>query len=357
MDGEFEVANEHALTIQQADRTFKPSVPTVNEFQGSSSVAKQVERLLRNCEANEASAALVPWFCDVLTSPKSRRDYFGDLSRFLSVMRQQGVHAYNVTGDHVRLYKEAMKEQGLKTATIARALSVIRGTYEQFGKKGLVSWQVVGDIQAVKTPRVDKGTTPSLSEKEAVALLHAPDKSTIIGLRDHALLFVYFKTACRFAAIANAKVGDLERTDTDWYLVVREKGSNQRRMPLLESASAILTWLRAAGIDLEDKNHPLFCPLEKDRKTPKRRTLGQQTILAIVKRCARQIDIQVDRLGRRGLCTHSLRKTAINNALEHGATVENVQQWAGHADIRTTQSYIRYRDEGAAEAARRCQIR
>ena len=61
----------------------------------------------------------------------------GIFLRFLSVMRQQGVHAYNVTGDHVRLYKEAMKDQGNKPATIARALSVIRGTYEQFGKKGL----------------------------------------------------------------------------------------------------------------------------------------------------------------------------------------------------------------------------
>ena len=86
MDGEFEVENENALTIQQADRTFKPSVPTVNEFQGSSSVAKQVERLLEDCDANEASAALVPWFCDVLTSPKSRRDYFGDRSIDVSVL-------------------------------------------------------------------------------------------------------------------------------------------------------------------------------------------------------------------------------------------------------------------------------
>jgi site-specific recombinase XerD len=180
---------------------------------------------MQQCEASEAAAALIPWFCDVLTSPKSRRDYYGDLSRFLSVMRQQGVHPYNVTGDHVRLYKEAMKEQGNKAATIARALSVIRGTYEQFGKKGLVDWQTIGDIQAVKTPKVDKGTTPSLSEKEAIALLHAPDKSTLIGLRDHAMLFAYFKTACRFAAIANAKVGDLERTDTEWFLLVARQAT------------------------------------------------------------------------------------------------------------------------------------
>ena len=74
-----------------------------------------------------------------------------------------------------------------KPATIARALSVIRGTYEQFGKKGLVPWNVVGDIQAVTSPRVDKNTTPGMSEQEACRLLHAPDTSTLLGLRDHAL--------------------------------------------------------------------------------------------------------------------------------------------------------------------------
>ena len=194
-------------------------------FAKADQIQSHVGSLMQQCEASEAAAALIPWFCDVLTSPKSRRDYYGDLSRFLSVMRQQGVHPYNVTGDHVRLYKEAMKEQGNKAATIARALSVIRGTYEQFGKKGLVDWQTIGDIQAVKTPKVDKGTTPSLSEKEAIALLHAPDKSTLIGLRDHAMLFAYFKTACRFAAIANAKVGDLERTDTEWFLLVARQAT------------------------------------------------------------------------------------------------------------------------------------
>ena len=49
--------------------------------------------------------------------------------------------------------------------------------------------------------------------------------------------------------------------------------------------------------------------------------------------------------------------SALNNALEHGAKVEDVQQWAGHADIRTTQEYIAYKEKGAEEAARRSQIR
>ena len=80
-------------------------------------------------------------------------------------------------------------------------------------------------------------------------------------------------------------------------------------------------------------------------------------MLAIIKKYARQIGLDANRLGHRGICTHSLRKTSLNNALLHGAKVEEVQQWAGHADIRTTQEYISYKQKDAEAAARRCQIR
>ena len=340
----------------------QPQSPTVSglsveDFRQVSQVGKHVGDLLAQCRASGAAAAIIPWFCDALPSAKSRKDYYSDMSAFFRAMDQQGIHPYEVTGDHVAMYKEALLEQGKKSASVARALSVLRGTYEQFGKKNLVPWERVGDIQGVQSPKVTKNTTPSLSEAEAIKLLHAPDQETIIGLRDHAILFTYFKTACRCAAIANAKIGNLERTDTDWFLVVTEKGKKERRQPLLEAAGAILQWVEKSGIGMNDASHPLFTPMANDRKTSKRRPMSQQSILDVVKKYARQAGIQVDRLGRRSVCTHTLRKTALNNALEHGAKVEDVQQWAGHADLRTTQEYIAYKEKGAEEAARRCQIR
>ena len=336
-----------------------PSVARLStaDFAQASLVGKHVGDLLAQCQASEAAAAINPWFYNALPSAKSRKDYYADMSAFFRALQQQGIHPYQVTGDHVAMYKEALLEQGQKSASVARALSVLRGTYEQFGKKNLVPWERVGDIQGVQSPKVAKNTTPSLSETEACKLLHAPDIETILGMRDHAILFTYFKTACRCAAIANAKIGDLERTDTDWFLVVTEKGKMQRRQPLLEAAAPILKWIEKSGIGFTDPKCPLFTPLANDRKTPKRRAMSQQSILDVVKKYARQVGIHVDRQGRRGVCTHSLRKTALNNAFEHGAKVEDVQQWAGHADLRTTKEFIAYKEKGAEEAARRCQIR
>ena len=178
-----------------------------------------------------------------------------------------------------------------------------------------------------------------------------------MGLRDHALLFAYFKTACRSSAIAYARIQDLERTDSDWYLKVVEKGDKERKLSLLESTPAILAWLEASGIDqLREKEAPLFPAMEKDGKTPSRRHLTSRQILRIVKKYARQVGIQVERSGR-GIGTHSLRKTALTNALQHGAKMEQVRSLAGHADIRTTQLYYQEGEKDAEDAARHIQIR
>lgn len=301
-------------------------------------------------------AALLPWVCDRLSSPHSRRAYAADLAAFVSQMRDRGIDPLQVTGDDLRLSKAALLTAGQTTATVARTLSVLRGTYQQFGKRGLIPWEQVRDIQSVESPRVEKNTTPCLRQQEAIRLLHAPDTATLIGLRDFALLFVYFKTAARCSAVRNARVGDLERTDFDWYLVVREKGGKTQRKALLEAASAVLAYVDAAGMR-NDVEGPLFRPLAKDRTTLLRKYLDRSTIWEIVKRHARRAGLEPDRLGRRGIGVHSLRKTALTNALENGAPIQKVQQLAGHADIRTTQLYFRPSAKDSEDAARHIQIR
>ncbi|MFN0019450.1 MAG: tyrosine-type recombinase/integrase, partial [Pirellulaceae bacterium] len=263
---------------------------------------------------------------------------------------------FEVTASHVAIYKEVLTRAGRKSATIARALSVIRGTYEQFGKKGLVDWKTVGDIHAVTSPRVEKNTTPALSEAEAKKLLHAPDETTLRGLRDHALVFCYFITACRCSALLHARVGDIERTDNRFYLVVREKGGKTQRKALLEADGPLLQWLEISGL-IDDPLAPLFPAIARDRKTLLSHPLTRDAVRKMIQRYCLSVGIDPHRLGRRGIGVHSLRKTALTNALEHGAKMEQVQQLAGHSDIRTTQLYYQARERDAEDAARHIQIR
>lgn len=141
----------------------------------------------------------------------------------------------DVTADHVKLYKLALLDAGQKIATVARRLSVIRGAYRQLAAKGLVSWEVAQDIGAVSAGSVQENSTPSLTQKQAVALLEAIPTDTLQGIRDLALISVFFMPGCRVSAIVGTCVGHLEHDGVEHYLNVTEKRGKKHRKILLDA--------------------------------------------------------------------------------------------------------------------------
>jgi site-specific recombinase XerD len=307
-------------------------------------------------DAPSTVAALVPWICDALLSNHSVKAYGRDLMHFVRHMHVQGIAPLHVTADHVKLYKRALLEADMKPATVARRLSVLRGTYKQLAAKGLISWETAHDIAAVKATGIQKNSTPSLTQKQAIALLEAIPGDTLQGIRDLALMSVFFLTGCRVSAVIGVCVGHLETDGVEHYLNVTEKRNKKRRKILLDAARPVLAYVARAGIG-DDKEGPLFRPLKPDESDFLRRHLDRKTPWRLVKKYCRAAGIDPDRLGSRGLGIHSLRKTAINDAIRNGASMHEVREFAGHADIRTTEIYFVRREEDAEVAARRIQIR
>jgi integrase/recombinase XerD len=300
--------------------------------------------------------ALVPWVCDVLLSDHSVKAYGRDLVDFVRHLQAHGVGPLEVTADHVKLYKRALLEAGMKATTVARRLSVLRGVYRQLAAKGLLAWETAQDIAAIKAPAVQKNSTPSLTQKQAVTLLEAVPTDTLQGLRDFAILSVFFLTGCRVSAVIGACVGHLETDGVEHYLHVTEKRNKKRRKILLDAARPVLAYVARAGIE-DDKEGPLFRPLSPSRLVLVRRHLDRKTPWRLVKKYCQAAGIEPERLGGRGIGVHSLRKTAINDAIRNGAGMHEVREFAGHADIRTTELYFIRKEEDAEVAARRIQIR
>jgi integrase len=88
-----------------------------------------------------------------------------------------------------------------------------------------------------------------------------------------------------------------------------------------------------------------------------RRHLDRKTPWRLVKHYCWVARIDPDRLQGRGVGVHSLRKTAINDAIRNGAQMHEVREFAGHSDIRTTELYFVRKEQDAEMAARRIQIR
>jgi site-specific recombinase XerD len=318
-------------------------------------LARALEAAGSNAPTN-AAEALVPWICDALLSNHSVKAYGRDLTDFLRHMQAQGVTPLEVTADHVKLYKRALLEAGMASATVARRLSVLRGAYKQLAAKGLVTWETAQDIAAIKAAGVQKNSTPSLTKLQAIALLEAIPSDTLQGLRDLAMMSVFFLTGCRVTAVIGACVGHLEHDGVEHYLHVTEKRNKKRRKILLDAARPVLAYVSRAGIG-EDREGPLFRPLTPDGSGFERRHLDRKTPWRLVKKYCRAAGIDPDRLGGRGIGIHSLRKTAINDAIRNGATMHEVREFAGHSDIRTTELYFVRKEEDAEVAARRIQIR
>ena len=334
-----------------------PRMPERSDFLAGDTAAR-VEAFLAQALPSVASKpegvtqALVPWICDALLSNHSIKAYGRDLVDFLQHMNARGVDALQVTADHVKLYKRALLEAGMQRTTVARRLSVLRGAYKQLAAQGLFAWETAQGIAAIPAPPgVEKNTTPSLTPKQAIALLDTIPTDTLQGIRDFALMSVFFITGCRVSAVIGACVGHLETDGVEHYLHVTEKRHKKRRKILLDAMRAVGIDVAAAGIG-DDTEGPLFRPLTPDGQSLLRRHLDRKTPWRLVKKYCRAAGIEPGRLGSRGIGIHSLRKTAINDAIRNGAQLHEVREFAGHSDIRTTELYfIRKEEDGEMAAA------
>ena len=219
--------------------------------------------------------------------------------------------------------------------TIARRLSVLRGAYEQLAAKGLVSWETAQDIAAVKAPGVQKNATPSLTQRQAVALLEAIPTDTLQGIRDLAMMSVFFLTGCRVSAVTGACVGHLETDGVDHYLHVTEKRNRKRRKILLDAARPVLAYVERAGIK-DDREGPLFRPLRPNGIGLARRHLDRKTPWRLVKQYCEAAGIDPRRLGGRGIGIHAYARppSTTPSATAHDARSEGIRRPRRHPHHR-----------------------
>jgi integrase/recombinase XerD len=232
----------------------------------------------------------------------------------------------------VLAWKRQLETKGLKPATIRRKLAALSSLFTH-----LVHHQVlaVNPCREIGRPKVNRrhGTTPAFSQAQARALLDAPDATTLQGLRDRAILSLGFQAGPRRDSIVTLKVRSLRQDSGFDTLLFTWKGGHQHAVALHpQIAQRIRDYLAAAG-HAEDLDGPLFRPIQSRRGLPVRRHLQPLTIDGILQRYVRQVGIKAR------YTPHSMRATFITTALANGASLEDVQAAAGHANADTTKVY------------------
>ena len=261
--------------------------------------------------------------------------YTRELAAFLSFL---AVHHGGVPGladladlrpADFRAFMAKRLGDGLAHASLARAMSVIRGFFKRAAKTGRLENPAIG---AVRSPRIPASIPKPLSVRDARAVIEVGDgdgnRDTTAWLhaRDIAVLTLLYGAGLR---ISEALSLNREQRPVGETLCIRGKGGKERLVPLLPAiAEAVRDYLDlcpyAGGDDA-----PLFVGARGGRLQP-----------AIVQRRMREIRA---RLGLPETATpHALRHSFATHLLARGgdsADLRTIQELLGHASLSTTQRY------------------
>lgn len=282
----------------------------------------------------------------IIRSPSrdTRENYARDVAQFLKFIGQSDKPEalIQVRPHHVAAWRDQLREKGLANSSISRKMTALRSLFSYLKTYGYAGANPAHS-DFVDTPPVPRdGKTVGLDPKECRRLLDAPDESTPVGIRDRAILALLAYSACRVGELARLRVGSYKTTGGHHVLEVHGKGGKERRVPLHpEAMERLQAWLDIAAIR-DDVSGPLFrattTARAKGRDGFRSTPLTRRGVQYLVKRYARSIGLDP------AVTVHSFRVTALTTARDQGVDIIDLQDYAGHADPRTTLSYIRSRD-------------
>ena len=223
-----------------------------------------------------------------------------------------------------------MMGEGRSPKSVARAVACFRGFYRFLVVSGHRTDNPAVDVQA---PRAWKALPKFLSADEVDKLLAAPDTSDPRGIRDRALIELFYATGLRVSEMVGLRRQDLNLESG--YLTCTGKGRKQRLVPIGDEASAWLTkYLQESRpVLLKKKSSPRLFVNARGGSG-----LTRVGFWKILKAHGRHAGLS------RGLSPHVLRHSFATHLLERGADLRAIQMMLGHSDLSTTQIYTHILD-------------
>jgi site-specific recombinase XerD len=266
---------------------------------------------------------------DGLPSEHSRRAYERALSDFFHWHR--GVGRPQLSKGVVQRYAAELREAGMAPSSVNQRLSAIRKLAAEAADNGALDPQVANGIRAVKGARSEGRRTGNwLTREEAQTWLGAPDRQTMRGRRDRALLAVLIGCGLRRSEAAGLTFEHIQQRDGRWVLVdLIGKRDKIRSVPMPNWAKAAIDeWRGASGVS----EGLVFRAVNKGD-----RVVGEgitpQAIYNIIVGYAAE-------LKKKGVAPHDLRRTFAKLAHKGGAAIDQIQLSLGHESIQTTEDYL-----------------
>ena len=223
------------------------------------------------------------------------------------------------------------RQRGSSATTRNSKLAAVKTFMRYTESRMPAALEQVRQIQAIPAKRHDQGLVRHLTIAEVRAVLDAPELATRLGIRDRAMLHLCFACGLRVSELVSLQMGSVtfQRGSS---IHVLGKGRKERALPLWKDTAADLrAWLAVRGAAAVPE---LFLNAAGGAMT----RAGFEYILDKHTRVAAA---KCPGLEGRTVSPHQLRHSCAVMMLQATRDIRKVALWLGHADVRTTEMYLR----------------
>ncbi len=265
-------------------------------------------------------------------SPRTSEAYLNDLQQFGVFLEKSKFFVDNEAAiptdpQVIRSFLASLYREELRKVTVSRKVAALRSFYRYLLREGLVT---VNPAELVQLPRCEKYIPVVLMPDEMLALLHVDFKEDAAGLRDRAMIELFYSAGIRLSELTGLNIADLRFQEG--LVKVRGKGRKERIVPAGRPALlAIEAYLKKRrelrkGETDGDGEEALFLSTRGKR-------MNSRGVSRVVEQAVR-----LSGIGRK-ISPHALRHTFATHLLDAGADLRSIQEMLGHKSLSTTQKY------------------
>jgi integrase/recombinase XerD len=221
-------------------------------------------------------------------------------------------------------------ERGNSPRTRNARLAAIHSLYKFASLRHPEHAHTIARVIEIPPKRINRPLICYLDEREIKALLAAPDRTSWLGRRDHALLLVAIQTGLRVSELTGLRNRDLN-LGTGAHARVTGKGRKERCAMLTSETVAVLrTWCRERKGEPDD---PLF---------PTRRggPLTTKAVAWLLDKHTSTAATACPSLAGKRVTPHVLRHTNAMLLRAKNVDIHTIALWLGHENTKSTEPYL-----------------
>ena len=257
-------------------------------------------------------------------------NYEKDIKEYLDFLNREYLSLYEVKYSDIRFLLDYYDSLNLKSISIRRKISSLKGFYKYLGRCGKV---LDNPFSYVTLPKKEKKLPQYLNYNEILEIFDSIDTSTLLGLRNRLIMELLYATGIRVSELINIKIKDIDMSDKS--ITVTGKGNKMRIVFFNDVCKKYLQKYIEESSNIRKDDYLILNNLGDGITARGIRTIINDVILktSIIK----------------NIHPHTLRHTFATHLLNNGCDLLTVQELLGHSSISTTGIYTHVTKEHIKE--------